>query len=387
MPLCGHTPAIIVLARPFISIPKLTMHMKKMSANIPLLSLLIVLFIACTKDDKVNVYQPPSATISFTNVSDLIVDSIGKSIAVKAQITAGNGIQQIALIYEPWNLNKVITTFPDPAKYDLNENVVIPKNAALQIHSLKIEVTDKKGEKSVTEVKVGLQDLNYTTLYLSDVKSQPDLTGNLFGVPVAMDKVSSHTYQITYYAKDDNTAVRFIPNPASLTPVAIGLAASGSAKLTTDATRSQPIVLAQKGYYKFTVNTLLLTYSVEQAAPKGTPFDQVALVGRGFYDYPNMNWQNALPDIILLDKSAANPFLFTKTVRLGTPAGQSYNTAQFIITTNNGWTNFWRFDNAVNPARAVFNGGTNTDIPITGTPQKYLFVFDSQTGIIQAIKQ
>jgi hypothetical protein len=361
--------------------------MKKMSINLTFLSLLIVLFIACTKDDKVTIYKPSSAEIHFSNVSDLIVDSLGKTIAVKAQITADNGIEQVTLSYDPWNLNKVITSFSDPAKYDLNENVVIPKNAALQIHSLKIEVTDKKGNKNVTEVKVGLQDLNYTTLYLVDVTSQSELTGNLFGVPITMDKASSHTYQITYYARNDNTQVRFIPNLASLTPVAIGLEPSGTGKLTTDATKSQPIVLAQKGYYKITVNTLLLSYSVQQAAATGTAYDQVALVGRGFYDYPNMNWQNALPDIILLDKSTANPFLFTKVIKLGTPPGQTYNTAQFILTTNNGWTNFWRFDKAVNPTRAVFNGGTNTDIPITGTPQNYLFVFDSQTGIIQALKQ
>jgi hypothetical protein len=363
------------------------MRMKKLSINIPALSLFIILFIACTKDDKVNIYKPASAEIHFSNVTDLIVDSLGKTISVKAQIAADNGIQQVALIYEPWSLNKVITSFSDPANYDLNEKVVIPKNAALQIHSLKIEVTDKKGVISVTEIKVGLQDLNYTTLYLSDVKSQADLAGNLFGVPIAMDKISSHTYQITYYAKDDNTHVRFIPDPVSLSPVAIGLTASGTAKLTTDATKSLPVVLAQKGYYKITVNTLLLGYSVEPATPKGTAYAQVALVGRGFYDFPNMNWQNALPDIILLDKSAVNPFLFTKSIRLGTPPGQSYNTAQFILTTNNGWTDFWRFDKAVNPTRTVFNGGANTDIPITGTPQRYLFVFDSQTGIIQAIKQ
>ncbi len=360
--------------------------MKKMSINIPFLSLLIVLFISCTKEDKVTVYKPPTTSIHFSNVSDLIVDSLGKTISVKAQITADNGIQQVAVIYDPWSLNKVITSFSDPAKYDLNEKVVIPQNAALQVHSLKVEVTDKKGDKSVVEIKVGLQDLNYTTLYLSDARSQADLAGNLFGVPIAMDKISSHTYQITYYARNDNTQVRFIPNPASLTPVAIGLEPSGNAKLTTDATKSQPVVLATKGYYKITVNTLLLSYSVEQAAATGTAFAQVALVGRGFYDFPNMNWQNALPDIILLDKSATNPFLFTKTIRLGTPPGQTYTTAQFILTTNNGWTDFWRFDKAVNPAKAVWNGGTNTDIPITSTPKSYLFVFDSQTGIVQALK-
>lgn len=65
--------------------------MKNLSLNIPLLSLLIILFIACTKDDKVTVYKPSSAEIHFSNVSDLIVDSLGKTISVKAQITADKG--------------------------------------------------------------------------------------------------------------------------------------------------------------------------------------------------------------------------------------------------------------------------------------------------------
>jgi len=363
------------------------MHMKKLISQITFFSLLIVLLPGCSKDDKVNVYRPPSSSIHFSNVSDFIIDSLGKTISVKAQITADDGLQQVAITYEPWSLNKVITGFPDPSKYNVSEKVVIPQNAALQIHSLKLEVTDKKGNKSATEIKVGLQDLNYPTLYLADVKSQSELSGNLFGVPIAMNKISSHTYQITYYARNDNTQVRFIPNPATLSPIAIGLDPSNSAKLTTDATKSQAVVLAKKGYYKITVNTLLLSYSVEQIAAQGSPFAQVALVGRGFYDYPNMNWQNTLPDIILLDKDPSNPFLFTKLVKLGTPPGQSYNTAQFILTTNNGWTNFWRFDDALNPTIAVFNGGANADIAITNTPQTYLFVFDSQTGIIQAIKQ
>jgi hypothetical protein len=363
------------------------MRMKKLFAKITFISLVIILFASCSKSDTVNVYKPPTAFIRFSNVSDFIIDSTGKNISVKAQINADNGLEQVALVYEPWNLNKVITSFSDPSKYDLNEKVLIPTNAALQIHSLRIEVTDKKGNKSSTEIKMGLQDLNYTTLYMTDAKSQSDLAGHLFGVPIAMNKVSSHTYQITYYARNDNTQVKFVPNPSSLTPIAIGVDPTNSTKLNLDATKSQPIVLSKKGYYNITINTLLFNYSVEQTAAKGTAFDQVAIVGRGFYDYPNMNWQNALPDIILLDKDPSNPFLFTKTIRLGTPPGQSYNSAQFILTTNNGWTNFWRFDDGLHPTRAVFNGGTNTDIPITSTPQTYLFVFDSQTGVVQAIKQ
>lgn len=346
-----------------------------------------ILAASCSKDVKVNVYGPPVATIHFSNVSDFIIDSTGKDIQIKGEITSDNGISQIALVYEPWSLNKTITSFSDPLQYYLDETVAIPKDAALQIHSLKLEVTDKKGNISSTEIKIGLEDLNYPTLYLVDDESASDLTGNLFGVPVAMNKISSHTYQITYYASDDNTEIRFTPNATSLTPVAIGLDPANAVKLATDAAKSQPILLVEKGYYQIDVNTLLLDYSIQPVSPQGVPFPQVALVGRGFYDYPNMNWQNTLPDIILLDKDSTNPFLFTKTIRLGIPPGTDYNTAQFILTTNNGWTDFWRFDDALHPNRAVFNGGTNTDIPITNTPQTYRFVFDSETGIVQAFKQ
>lgn len=346
----------------------------------------IAFLTSCKKEEEVDVYGPPVASVRFSNVSDFIIDSRGKNITVKAQISSDNGLSQVALVYEPWSLNKVVSSFIDPAKYDLNEIVTIPASAALQIHSLKLEVTDKNGNKRSTEIKIGLEDLNYAQLYLADVASSSELAGNLFGVP-AMDKVSSHNYRITYYAKEDIAKLRFIPNPASFSPVAIGLDPSNTAKLITDGTKSLSVVLPKKGYYEITVNTLLLTYTVKAVTATGTAFSQVAIVGRGFYDYPNMNWQNTLPNIILMDKDPVNPFLFTKTLKLGITSGQSYTTAQFIFTTNNGWTDFWRFDNGARPSKAVFNGGNNAEIPITTTPQTYRFVFDSQTGNIQAIKQ
>jgi hypothetical protein len=263
--------------------------------------------------------------------------------------------------------------------------VTIPANAALQIHSLVIKATDKKGNSNFTEVKIGLQDLNYSKLYMTDVTDGASLSSDLFGVPLIMDKVGSHNYQLIYYADSAGIKVRFIPNKTSFAPVAIGKDPSNAAKLTTDGTKSLAIELGEKGYYKISVNTLLLTYNVEKFTPGGTAFNEVALVGRGFYDYPNMNWQNTSPDIILFDKDPSNPFLFTKEIKLGTPPGQTYSTAQFILTTNNGWTNFWRFDDGSSPELAIFNGGSNAEIPITTTPLNYLFSFDTYTGRIQAI--
>lgn len=356
---------------------------------VPLLVLCVSLFVfSCQKKEgDVFVYKPPVQTISFSDVTDLIVDSTGKTVNIKAKVESTGGLQKIEVIYQPWNLSLTISSFTDPNSYLLNVPVTIPANAALQIHSLVIKATDKNGASNFTTVKIGLQDLNYNKLYMADVTDASALTTDLFGVPMVMDKIGSHSYQLIYYARTDNIKVRFLPNKNTFSPVAIGQDPANPQKLITDGSKSLPIQLGAKGYYKISVNTLLLTYTVESYTATGSAFDQVALVGRGFYDYPNMNWQNTLPDIILLDKDPANPFLFTKQVKLGTPPGQTYTSAQFILTTNNGWTNFWRFDDGLSPEMAIFSGGTNTDIPITSTPVNYLFIFDSFTGRVQAIKQ
>ena len=161
-----------------------------------------------------------------------------------------------------------------------------------------------------------------------------------------------------------------------------GIDPANTSKLSGDYTKALPIVLPAIGYYKISLNTLNLSFTT-QALPMPDPagaYAQTAFVGRGFSDYPNMNWQNASPDIILMDKDPVNPYRFTKIVKLGTPAGSTYTTAQFIITTNNGWSNFWRFDSDKDPDYTVFGGGVNAEIPITTTPVTYKVTFDSYTN-------
>jgi hypothetical protein len=362
--------------------------MKRIIHGVLLLSVFTLLFTQCKKtSDEVQVYKPDTPAITFSDVSDLIIDSTGKTITVKAKINAVNGLDKVEVLYQPWNIAKTITTFSNGNSYDVNEPVLIPASAALQVHSITVKATDKKGATNFTEVKVGLQDLNYNKLYMADTEDPTALTTDLFGVPMVMDKTGAHTYQVTYYARSSNVKVRFLPGKTSFTPVAIGLDPANNQKLVTDAAKSLPIVLPNKGYYKISANTLLLTYAVESVTATGTAVNQVAIAGRGFTDYPTMNYQNTLPNIILLDKDATNPFLFTKLVKVGIPAGQTYTTTQFILTTNNGWTNFWRFDNRAAPEKAVFNGGTDAEFPATSTPVTYLFIFDSFTQRMQVIKQ
>jgi hypothetical protein len=362
--------------------------MKKIITGILLLSMFTLLLMQCKKtSDNVQVYKPQTPTITFSNVTDLIIDSTGKTITVKAKINATDGLDKVEIIYQPWNIAKTISTFSNANSFEVAEPVLIPANAALKVHAVTIKATDKKGATNFTEVKVGLQDLNYDKLYMADVEDPAALTSDLFGVPMVMDKTGEHNYQLIYYARSSNVKVRFLPGKTSFIPVAIGLDPANKQKLVTDAVKSLPIVLPNKGYYKITANTLLLTYAVENVTITDTAVNQVAIAGRGFTDYPTMNYQNTLPNIILMDKDAANPFLFTKVVNMGIPAGQTYTTAAFIFTTNNGWTNFWKFDNSGSPEKAVFNGGSDAIFPSTSTPVTYLLIFDSFTKRVQALKQ
>ncbi len=362
--------------------------MNKIATKLLLVSIVALIFSQCKKSsDSFDVYKPPIQSITFSDVSDLIVDSTGKTILLKAKINASSGLEKVEVIYQPWNIAKTISTFANANEFNLNEPVVIPANAGLQVHSVTVRATDKNGATNFTEIKVGLENLNFNKLYLADVDDDAALNSDLFGVPMVMDKIASHTFQVTYYAQSANVKVRFLPTKTSFAPVAIGVDPTNSNKLITDATKSLQLVLPTVGYYKITVNTLLLTYNVEKTAATGTAYAQVAIAGRGFTDLPNMNYQNTLPNIILLDKDPNNAFLFTKRVNIGVPAGRNYTTAQFIFTTNNGWTNFWRFDNASNIEKAVFNGGSDANYPITSTPVSYLLIFDSFTQRVQAIKQ
>jgi hypothetical protein len=255
----------------------------------------------------------------------------------------------------------------------------MPDTAANKTHSIDLKVTNVGNKETTAQFKVMLA-VDFPKMYVTETLDPTVLTKDLFGVPMLIDKTSSYNFSATYYSAQPNTKIWFIPSKTSAKPFVYGLDPKDPTKLTGDAGSVQPIVLSDKGYYSIKYNTLNLTYSITKL-PDPNPanaFAQVAIAGRGFYDYPDMNWQNALPNIILLDKDASNPYLFTKTVKLGTPPGQSYNTAQFIFTTNNGWTNFWRFDDGFNPEATVFNGGNTGDgFAISSMPVSYKVTFDT----------
>jgi len=353
--------------------------MRKYIFNSAMLCLVFFISIlsSCKKSDSIpSAANPPKIVMS----NDVIISTLGADFFMEADLTDDVGLKSFTLRYDDWYLYNVVSLADsgNPKSYHVKYKFKMPDTAANKIHSITLTATNVGNNATSNQFKV-LLNSDFPKMYLIESTDPSKLTTDLFGVPMLVTKTSSYNYEVTYYSAAPNSQVWFIPSKTTLKPFMYGKDPVNPSKLTGDFTKALPIVLPNIGYYKISFNTLNLAFTTT-AFPAPNPssaFAQVAIVGRGFFDYPNMNWQNSSPDIILLDKDPVNPYLFTKILKLGTPPGSTYNTAQFILTTNNGWTDFWRFDNAGDPDNTIFSGGVNAEFPISTTPVNYKVTFDS----------
>lgn len=355
--------------------------MKKYLFNYTMLCLAVLISAissSCKKSDSIpSAPNPPKIVMS----NDVIITTLGADFFMEADLTDDVGLKSFTLRYDDWYLyNTVSLTDPaNPKSYHVKYKFKMPDTAANKIHSITLTATNIGNNETSNQFKI-LLNSDFPKMYLIESADPAKLTSDLFGVPMLIKKTSSYNYEATYYSAVPNSKVWFTPSKTTLKPFMYGTDPADPTKFMGDFSKGPlPVILPNRGYYKISFNTLNLSFTVFALTtpnPSGA-FGQAAFVGRGFADYPDMNWQNTLPNIILMDKDPVNPYLFTKTLKLGTPAGSTYNTAQFIITTNNGWSDFWRFDNATDPDNTVFGGGANADIPISTTPVTYKVTFDS----------
>lgn len=341
---------------------------------------LLLTGISCKKDGEKlpDAPNPPQITLA----NDIIITSLGEEFFMEADLADSVGLKSFTLRYDDWYLYNTVALKDStyPKKYHVRYKFRMPDTAANKIHSIVLTATNIGNNAAVAQFKI-LLNSDFPKMYLVDDPNPAKLTNDLFGVPMRINKVGSYSYEATYYAAVPNAKIWFIPGKTALKPIMYGVDPANNTKLTGDYAHAQPIVLPTPGYYKINFHTLNLTYTVNPlpAPNPANAYAQVALAGQGFYDYPNILWQNAMPNLILLDKDATNPYLFTKMIKLGIPSGQTYTDASFIFTTNNGWTNFWRFDaGGTDPETNVFNGGTTGgNFPISGTPVTYKVTFDT----------
>lgn len=350
---------------------------------------LLLIVLGCRKDGEKlpDAPNPPNITLA----NDIVITSLGEEFYLEADLADSVGLKSFTLRYDDWYLYNTVPLKDSsyPKKYHVRYKFRMPDTAANKIHSIVLTATNVGTKETSAQFKI-LLNADFPKMYLIDDPSPSKLTNDLFGVPMLIRKTASYTYEATYYASAPNAKIWFIPGKTALKPIMYGIDPANNTKLTGDYAKAQPIVLPGTGYYKINLHTLNLTYAVTPlAAPNpANAFAEVAIAGQGFYDHPDMLWQNVMPNLILLDKDPVNPYLFTKTVKLGVPPGQTYTEASFIFTTNNGWTNFWRFDNGKEPEATVPNGGNNGGgFPISGTPVTYKVTFDTYLNRAKFEKQ
>jgi hypothetical protein len=321
--------------------------------------------------------NPPKVTLS----NEIIITTLGVDFFMEADLTDEVGLKSFALRYDDWYLFNTIllADSSNPKSYHVKYKFKMPDTAANKIHSITLTATNVGNNQTSKQYKISL-NTDFPKMYLTETTDPAKLTSDLFGVPMLINKLGSYSYEATYYSSAANSKVWFIPGKTAVKPIMYGVDPANNTKLTGDFKLAQPIVLPAIGYYKININTLNLTYTVA-ALPVPNPagaYPQVAIAGSGFFDFPTMNYSNVLPNIILLDKDAVNPYLFSKVVKIGLPAGAVFTTCSFIFTTNNGWTNFWRFDTGTDPEMTVPNGGANGgDFAISSTPVTYKVTFDT----------
>ena len=358
--------------------------------NFILFALVVAVFMfGCNKEDASSLPSapnPPAVTLN----NEIIITTLGADFTMEADLADSVGLKSFTLRYDDWYLYNTVPLddLGYPKTYHVKYKFRMPDTAANRIHSIYLTATNVGGKETSSQYKVSL-NTDFPKMYLTESRDPQSLTADLFGVPMLINKTGSYSYEALYYSSSANSTIWFIPGKNAVKPIMYGVDPANSSKLTGDYATAEPIVIPGAGYYKIKFNTLDLSYSVQQI-PTPDPanaFPQVAIAGVGFYDYPDMNWQNALPNIILLDKDPVNPYLFTKTVKLGSPPGRSFNVSQFIFTTNNGWTDFWRFDSGSEPEYTIPDGGTNTEFPITSSPVTYKVTFDTYLNRCKFEKQ
>lgn len=155
-------------------------------------------------------------------------------------------------------------------------------------YDVKLKVVDKFANEETTTtsytVKVVAEMPDFQKMYLSDVEDASQLTSDVFGVPMRIERTGAYTYKANYYSQKAGTEIYFIPQKADIYPICFGRDPNNLNKLVSDPSIAEPIVLEQANvYYEITFNISdnsysMSTYSIEQAIdPAPHEFGSISL--------------------------------------------------------------------------------------------------------------
>lgn len=281
------------------------------------------------------------------------------------------GIDNIIVSSPSLGINDVVAV-GGVKSYNYSKTFSIP--GVLQSYDISITVKDNflTPNQETTKVNFAVAD-GLTSMFLTDLPVNSNLTSDAFGVPMLFHKKVGNVFTFKYYANSDNKEIFFLGQDTSYEPHTFGLSSTGSFQ---NSITSKPVILPTKGYYQITVNPIDLVYTVTSYTPTSAPINlsttPITIAGGGM---ANGGW-NPNSTALALSADPSNPYRLSREITLD-------GTGVQMTITGNNWYPFWRLDTfGVTP---YLGGGNATYSGVAaGT---YIFTLDTELERATLIKK
>lgn len=179
--------------------------------------------------------------------------------------------------------------------YEFSESVLMPEAGVYMVTITAYDLPAQNNEvrsKTVSGLVNVAGGVDFAKMYLADVPAS-ELTTDVFGVPMRVDKVGECQYRARYYNEKANTEIYFLAQKGSYSPICYGIDPTDDSKLINSPGNVKPIVLPEAGkYYEINYNTDSGEYDF-------ATYEVADYMNPIFYEYGSESfnvWGNFVPD-------------------------------------------------------------------------------------------
>jgi len=279
----------------------------------------------------------------------------GEEIHITGTISDKQGLESIELKCAPIDLDTVITLGSNPTEYALDITYMVPLTSEKRSHNIDVKAANIKNRTTGFKINLNLsgEAVVYDSVYIAGSFQwwtwQPEL-----GFPMDKDLENPEWFETQVHVWDDYNEVKFIGQLA-WAPDNWGLVdASDPSKGMINDENSAAVPLAINGYnpayYNLRFNPYQMKYEAEQLTAEIPDIPELYIVGKGFVDYPDLDWN---PEAAI--KMEKNPWDYGKHIFIIENLEFSDAVDIKFIGQNTGW----------GPYDAGFTSGGEVTAPIS----------------------
>ena len=255
---------------------------------------------------KVDVATNPESSDMLTSIKA----APGEEIAFTGTITDKQGISVITITGATLGIDESIEPAGNPMEYALNYVFKVPETADRKVHKVLIKVTNIRNRETSFNVAVNLsgEAVVYENIYIAG--SFQWWTWNpKIAFPMTKDPDNEGWFETQVHTWDTYDELKFI-GQLDWEPDNWGLVDKNDpSKGMLNDNNSDPVVLPANGanpaYYNLRFNPYQMKYEAELLTGIITGIPELYIVGKGFVDYPDLDWN---PSAAI--KMTKNPYDF-----------------------------------------------------------------------------